>query len=84
MPSNAKNVRKCCVCHGHADKSELLRFVRTPDGQICFDETGKADGRGVWIHDRAECKVKAVRRKILNAAFKTAVAEEVYGRLETE
>lgn len=81
MASNPKNVRKCCACHEHADKSELLRFVRTPDGHIMIDESKKADGRGVWLHDSDSCKAKAAKRRLLNAAFKSAVPQEIYDGL---
>lgn len=81
MPSNPKNVRKCCACHKHAAKSELLRFVKTPDGNVIFDESQKADGRGVWLHDNDTCKKIAVKRRFLNVAFKTAVPQELYDKL---
>ena len=81
MPSNPKNVRKCCACHEHADKSEMLRFVKTPDGHIMLDEGKTADGRGVWLHNSDECKAKAVKKKLLNSAFKTAVPQEIYDGL---
>lgn len=82
MPSNPKNVRKCISCHEHSDKSEMLRVVKTPDGSIALDESKNANGRGVWIHNSADCKAKAVKRKLLNSAFKTCVSEEVYEQLE--
>jgi len=81
MPSNPKNVRKCCACHAHADKSEMLRFVRDKDGNVFLDCSKKADGRGVWVHDSDECKDKLKKKKLLNAAFKTTVAADVYDRL---
>jgi len=81
MSSNAKDVRRCCACHEHAPKTELLRFVRTPDGDITLDLSKKADGRGVWVHDSEACIGKLVKRKLLNAAFKTSVAQEVYDEL---
>ncbi len=59
----------------------MLRFVRTPDGKVEFDESGKADGRGVWIHNNESCKKTAVKRKFLNSAFKTAVPQELYDGL---
>lgn len=81
MPSNAKDIRKCCACHEHSPKAEMLRFVRTPDGEITLDSTKKADGRGVWVHDSEDCRQKLVKRKLLNAAFKTSVPQEVYDKL---
>lgn len=72
------------VCRQHADKSELIRFVKQKDGRVFIDESKSADGRGVWVHDNAECKQKLVRKKLLNAAFKCAVDESVYGGLNEQ
>lgn len=82
MPSNPKNTRMCCACRERSDKSEMLRIVRTPSGQIMLDDTKCADGRGVWVHDSAECKAKLKKRKLLNGAFKCGVAEAVYEQIE--
>lgn len=81
MPNNAKNLRQCCACRAHADKSELIRIVKSKDGKVFVDETKRADGRGVWVHDSAECKQKLVKKKLLNAAFRCVVDESVYENL---
>lgn len=78
MPNNAKNLRMCYVCRERADKSELIRFVKSKDGKICIDDTKSADGRGVWVHESAECIEKLKKKKLLNVAFKCAVDESVY------
>lgn len=72
----------CCACHARADKSELIRVVKTRDGSIAVDGTKKADGRGVWIHSCEACIDKVLRRKLLSSAFRTAVSEEVYEQLK--
>jgi len=77
MPNN-KNIRKCIVCHEHADKIDLIRFVRTKDGKIFKDESKSSDGRGVWIHNNSECLEKLIKKRLLNAAFKTSVSDELY------
>ncbi len=77
MPNNAKNLRMCVACREHCDKSELIRFVKTRDGNIQIDETKTADGRGVWVHMRAECINKLAKKKLLNAAFRCAVDESI-------
>ena len=59
----------------------MLRFVKTADGSVTLDKSQKADGRGAWIHDSEECRAKTKKRKLLNAAFKTSVAEDVYEQL---
>ena len=80
MASYKKNTRKCIVCREHADKSELLRFVRTPDGRIVFDAEQKLDGRGAYVH--SECKQKLLKKDLLSAAFKTAVPQEILRGLD--
>lgn len=61
--SNPKNTRKCIVCREHADKSELMRFVKTRDGKVILDFSQKADGRGVWVHKGEDCVQKLIKKK---------------------
>lgn len=82
MPSNPKNTRLCIACRGRSDKSEMIRVVRGADGKIAVDCDKNLEGRGAWIHDNDECKAKTVRRKLLNSAFKTGVAEEIYEQIK--
>ncbi|MBR4800077.1 MAG: YlxR family protein [Clostridia bacterium] len=82
MPNNAKNLRKCAVCRIHADKSEMIRFVKTKDEKIFLDRSKTADGRGVWVHDSAECIQKLIKKKLLNTAFKCSVSESLYEELD--
>ena len=46
-----------------------------------LDESKTADGRGVWLHDSDDCKSKAIKKKLLNAAFKSPVSQEIYDGL---
>lgn len=77
MASYKKNTRKCCVCHEHALKSEMLRFVRSKDGGVTFDPSQSKEGRGAYVHE-GECFDKLKRKNLLSAAFKTAVPKDVY------
>ena len=79
--SHPKNTRKCIVCKEHSDKSEMLRFVKTADGKVALDRTQKADGRGVWVHNCEDCIQKLIKKKMLNAAFKSNVGDEIYGEI---
>lgn len=79
--SNPKDTRKCIACREHSDKSEMLRFVKQRDGVVFLDESKKADGRGVWVHDRADCKAKVCKKKMLNSAFKTNVSDDIYDKI---
>ena len=79
--SNPKDTRKCIACREHSDKSEMLRFVKQNGGCVFLDESKKADGRGVWVHDRADCKAKVCKKKMLNSAFKTNVSDDIYDKI---
>ena len=69
------------MCRQHADKSELLRLVKTQQG-IILDKTGKIDGRGVYVHSNRECIETCIKKQSLNGAFKQSVAKEVYDEYE--
>lgn len=79
--SNPKDTRKCIACREHSDKFEMLRFVKQKGGGVFLDENKKADGRGVWVHDRADCKAKVCKKKMLNSAFKTNVSDDIYDKI---
>ena len=76
--------RMCVACRGLFDKKDLLRVVKTPEGEIVLDRTGKRAGRGAYLCDREDCIKKCVKSKLLNKTFKTFLSEEVYNRLVSE
>ena len=65
-------------------KRELVRVVKTPEGEIRIDATGKLNGRGAYICKSKECLSKAIKTNALSRAFETRVHEEIYDTLETE
>ena len=65
-------------------KKELIRVVRTPEGAIILDATGKANGRGGYVCRDPECLAQAYKRKGLNRALKVPVSEEIYAGLREE
>ena len=77
-------MRKCLGCNEMKPKRELIRVVRSPEGVISLDKTGKANGRGAYVCPDPECLKKLKKRKSLARAFKCAVADEVYEGLEGE
>ena len=77
-------MRSCISCRATKDKSELIRIVRSPEGDFFFDRTGKANGRGAYICDNAECIAKCLKKKMLNKAFKTEVSDEIYKKLSED
>ena len=65
-------------------KKELVRIVRTPEGEIHLDASGKMNGRGAYICPDLQCLQKARKGRRLEKAFECAVPAEIYDRLETE
>lgn len=77
-------IRTCIGCNESKPKSELIRIVRTPAGEIVTDFTGKVNGRGAYICKNAECLKKAEKSKRIDRSFGLTVAPEVYRKLEKE
>ena len=77
-------MRKCVGCGEMKPKKELMRILRTQDGEFMTDTTGKKNGRGAYICCSGECFQKAVKNKGLERSFKQAIPQEVYDRLEKE
>ena len=73
--------RKCVGCNEMKDKKAVLRIVRSPEGEVSLDLTGKKNGRGVYVCPNAECITKAVKEKRLERALEKPVSEEVYKQL---
>ncbi|MDO5002264.1 MAG: YlxR family protein [Eubacteriales bacterium] len=77
-------MRQCLGCREMKPKKELIRVVRSPEGDISLDFKGKAPGRGAYICPNAQCLKKAVRARALEKAFSAQIPEEVYEKLNVE
>lgn len=77
-----KPERKCLGCGEMKDKSQLLRIVRSGDGKISVDRTGKVNGRGAYICASKECFAKCRKAKRFDKAFGVSVPDEIYASLE--
>ena len=77
-------VRMCVGCGEHKNKSELVRVVKSPQGEISLDFTGKAAGRGAYICKNAECLTKAQKARRLEIVFKMQFDKSVYDGLFEE
>lgn len=77
-------LRTCIACKQMKPKKEMLRIVKTADGEIFPDPTGKAAGRGAYICSEEECRRLLGAKKLLNKAFSAPVEAEVYERIEGE
>ena len=75
-------MRKCIGCNEQKTKKELVRFVRSPEGDISLDLAGKKSGRGAYICPDEECLKKARKSKRLDRIFEVSVPEDVYDEAE--
>ncbi len=75
-------MRTCIACREMKPKKEMTRVVRTADGDIFADPTGKAAGRGAYICNEPACLKKLGDKKLLNRAFSANVDESVYRGVE--
>lgn len=73
--------RKCVACQETKAKKELIRIVRTPEGDIQIDLTGKRSGRGAYLCGKASCFALAKKTKAFERALKASVSMEIYDRL---
>ena len=76
--------RKCIGCGEQKSKRDLVRIVRSKEGDISMDMTGKKNGRGAYICKSGDCLTKAIRSKGLERSFKMAIPEEIYEQLKKE
>jgi hypothetical protein len=77
-------LRKCVACQEMMPKKELIRVVRTPEGEVLIDLTGKKSGRGAYLCGKPSCFKLAKKQRSLDKALKHAVAPEIYERLEQD
>jgi uncharacterized protein len=77
-------LRKCVACQQMMPKKELIRIVRTPDGAILVDLTGKKAGRGAYLCGKVSCFKLAKKSKALDRALKQPVGAEIYDQLEQD
>ena len=77
-------LRQCLGCREMKPKKELIRVVRSPEGEISLDFKGKANGRGAYLCPNAECLKKAIKARALERAFETQIPPELYERLKQE
>lgn len=76
--------RMCNGCMEMKPKKELIRIVKSPEGEVSIDLTGKKPGRGAYICKNAECLEKAFKTKKLSRSLETPISEEVFEALRNE
>lgn len=76
--------RKCIGCGEMKNKSDLVRVIRTEEGVIEIDGTGRKNGRGAYICNSKECLAKAIKSKGLERSLKVPIPDEIKERLTEE
>lgn len=71
-------MRQCVGCREMKPKKELIRVVRSPEGEISLDFRGKAPGRGAYLCPQTDCLKKAMKSKALDRGFETTIPQEIY------
>lgn len=77
-------LRKCTGCGDMKPKKELVRVVKSPEGEISLDLTGKKPGRGAYVCRSLACLQTARKARRLEKAFSCPIPAEVYDRMEEE
>lgn len=77
-------MRKCVITNQRVEKKLLFRIVKTPDGTIIYDHTGKANGRGAYLTKSKAVIEKAKKTQILNRHLETEIPDSVYRELLKE
>lgn len=75
-------MRTCIITKEKLPKKELIRVVRTPEGEIVIDEIGKANGRGAYLKKNIEVIKKAKNNKVLNRVLEVELPNSIYEKLE--
>lgn len=77
-------MRQCVGCREMKEKRELIRVVKSPEGEVSLDFKGKKPGRGAYVCHSAECLKRARKSRALERAFSAPLPPEVYDALEAQ
>ena len=84
MMTKALPMRQCLGCRTMFPKRELMRVVRSPEGEVSIDFKGKKPGRGAYLCPRTECFAKARKSRAFQRMLKTDIPDEVFDALAQE
>jgi predicted RNA-binding protein YlxR (DUF448 family) len=74
-------VRTCVACRQEGGKQSLVRVVRQADGSAAIDHTGRANGRGAYVHPEVDCIEAARKKRALERALKATIGPDVWAEL---
>ena len=84
MKTKKVPMRMCTGCGNMFDKRTLVRVVKSPEGEVSLDLTGKKSGRGAYVCNNPDCLKMARKKKAFERAFSVQISEEVYDAMEAE
>ena len=84
MTTKKTPMRMCTGCREMKPKNDLIRVVRTPEGEVKVDATGKINGRGAYLCKSVECLAKAEKANALTRALNITADRELYATLKGE
>ena len=82
LPQKKIPMRQCLGCNEHKPKNELIRILRTPEGGIVLDTTGKRSGRGAYICKNPACLKRLRKNRRAESNLGVSIPEEVWDALE--
>ena len=77
-------LRQCVGCGQMKSKKEMMRVIKTAEGDIVLDVTGRKNGRGAYLCKQEECLKMAMKNKGLERSFKMSIDQSVYESLQKE
>ncbi len=84
MQTKKRPERQCIGCRESKEKRELIRVVKTPEGEIVLDRTGRQNGRGAYLCENPDCFARARKTNALSRSFRMNVPDQVYDELERQ
>ena len=84
MKTKKTPMRMCTGCGEMFDKRTLVRVVKSKEGEISLDLTGKKAGRGAYVCKNADCLAKARKKKAFERAFGVKIEDEIYDKMQEE
>ncbi|MBQ3903463.1 MAG: YlxR family protein [Eubacterium sp.] len=84
MKAKKTPMRMCTGCGEMFDKRTLVRVVKSKEGEISLDLTGKKAGRGAYVCKNADCLAKARKKKAFERAFGVKIEDEIYDKMQEE
>jgi predicted RNA-binding protein YlxR (DUF448 family) len=81
LPAKSYPTRTCVACRTERQKREFVRIVRTPDGSVSFDDTGRANGRGAYLCADASCWHLALKKGSIERALGVPLPSDIRERL---